>query len=74
MLSISVLKITRRSLRRKLFGYMTLLALILAAALCAGLFLIGRINSPEEDTTKTLELQMNVFQTDMENLWRNVSV
>lgn len=74
MLSISVLKLTRSSLRRKLFGYMTLLALILAAALCAGLFLIGRINNPEEDTTKTLELQMNVFQTDMENLWRNVSV
>lgn len=68
------IKKTRRSLRRKLFLYMSVLALLLAAALCAGLLIIGRISSPSDDTANALSLQMSVFQGDMSTMWRSISV
>ena len=70
----SYLKNARRSMRHKLIGYMIVLAVLLIAALCAGLTLFGRLSSPKAEIKKTLDLQMEVFQNDMESLWHNVSV
>ena len=70
----SYLKNARRSMRHKLIGYMIVLAVLLVAALYAGLTLFGRLSSPKAEIKKTLDLQMEVFQNDMESLWHNVSV
>ena len=70
----SYLKNAQRSMRHKLIGYMIALAVLLVAALCTGLFLFGRLSSPKSEIQKTLDLQMEVFQNDMESLWRNVSI
>ena len=50
------------------------LAVLLVAALYAGLTLFGRLSSPKAEIKKALDLQMEVFQNDMESLWHNVSV
>ena len=70
----SYLKNARRSMRHKLIGYMIVLAVLLIAALYAGLTLFGRLSSPKAEIKKALDLQMEVFQNDMESLWHNVSV
>ena len=71
---LSYLKTAKRSMRHKLIGYMIALAVLLIAALYAGLTLFGRLSSPQAEIKKTLDLQMDVFQNDMESLWRNVSI
>ena len=71
---LSYLKTAKRSMRHKLIGYMIVLAVLLIAALYAGLTLFGRLSSPQAEIKKTLDLQMDVFQNDMESLWRNVSI
>lgn len=53
-------------MKRKLFGYMVLLACMVLTAFVIGLSLIGRFNSTEEDYYETLDLQMEVFEKDME--------
>ena len=53
------------SMRRKLFGYMFLLAAILLLALIAGLFLFGRFDSTERRTFESLDIQMEVFEKDV---------
>ena len=70
----SYLKTAKRSMRHKLIGYMIVLAVLLVAALYAGLTLFGRLSSPKAEIKKTLDLQMEVFQNDMESLWHNVSI
>lgn len=55
----------QRTLKQRLFRCMLALAVLLSLTLCAGLFLFGRFNSPKEDISKALELQMNVFENDM---------
>lgn len=70
----SYLKNARRSMRHKLIGYMIVLAVLLVAALYAGLTLFGRLSSPKAEIKKALDLQMEIFQNDMESLWHNVSV
>ena len=71
---LSYLKTAKRSMRHKLIGYMIALAVLLITALYAGLTLFGRLSSPQAEIKKTLDLQMDVFQNDMESLWRNVSI
>lgn len=70
----SYLKNAKRSMRHKLIGYMIVLAVLLVAALYAGLTLFGRLSSPKAEIKKALDLQMEIFQNDMESLWHNVSV
>ena len=70
----SYLKNARRSMRHKLIGYMIVLAVLLVAALYAGLTLFGRLSSPKAEIKEALDLQMEIFQNDMESLWHNVSV
>ena len=64
----SYLKNARRSMRHKLIGYMIVLAVLLIAALYAGLTLFGRLSSPKAEIKKALDLQMEIFQNDMESV------
>ena len=57
----SYLKNARRSMRHKLIGYMIVLAVLLVAALYAGLALFGRLSSPKAEIKKALDLQMEIF-------------
>ena len=53
------------TMKRKLFGYMLLLTALLLLALMSGLFILGRFDSTEKNTYEYLELQMDVFDTDI---------
>lgn len=53
------------TLRRKLFGYMLVLAALLAFAIVAGLFLLGRFTSARERISRTLEMQLEVFDREV---------
>lgn len=50
----SYLKNAKRSMRHKLIGYMIVLAVLLVAALYAGLTLFGRLSSPKAEIKKAL--------------------
>ena len=61
-------------MRRRLFLYMGALAALLLAVLLVALLLLGRLKSPRAETEKALTFQMGAFRSDMNSLWRNVSV
>ena len=65
---------SRRSLRRKLFGSMLLLAAILMCFLASGLFLSGRFSSTKKETAQALALQMEVFERDISSYWEKTAV
>ena len=72
--SFSKLKQAKPSMRRRLFLYMGALAALLLVTLFAVLLLLGQLKSPREELAKSLIFRMEAFQSDMESLWRNVSV
>lgn len=51
---------------------MAALAALLIAAVCIGLFFVGRLSSPGAELERTLHTQMDFFQDDMRSLWQNV--
>ena len=53
------------TLRRKLFGYMLVLAALLAMAILAGLFLLGRFTSTRDMLASSLDMQMEVFEREV---------
>lgn len=65
-------KAARRSMRHQLGWYMAALAVLLIAAVCIGLFSVGRLSSPGAELERTLHTQMDFFQDDMRSLWQNV--
>lgn len=62
-----------RPLKRRLFGYMMLLVVILLLSLLVGLFLIGRFGSVRENTYQTLDIQMQVFAKEIASHYDNLS-
>ena len=72
--SFSKLKQAKPSMRRRLFLYMGALAALLLVTLFAVLLLLGQLKSPRKELAKSLTFRMEAFQSDMESLWRNVSV
>ena len=72
--SFSKLKKAKPSMRRRLFLYMGALAALLLVTLFAVLLLLGQLKSPREELAKSLTFRMEAFQSDMESLWRIVSV
>ena len=72
--SFSKLKQAKPSMRRRLLLYMGALAALLLVTLFAVLLLLGQLKSPREELAKSLTFRMEAFQSDMESLWRNVSV
>ena len=53
------------SMRRKLFGYMLILAMLLLFSLMSVLLLFGRFESNSKTTYSTLDIQMEVFEKDV---------
>ena len=72
--SFSKLKQAKPSMRRRLFLYMGALVALLLVTLFAVLLLLGQLKSPREELAKSLTFRMEAFQSDMESLWRKVSV
>ena len=72
--TLSELHMIRRSMKKRLAVYMITLGLLLAAALMAGLFFFNQLKSPREELVTSLNFRMEAFASDMESLWRNVSV
>ena len=72
--SLSEFHNIRRSMQKRLAFYMITLALILAAALVAGLFFFNQLKSPREELVTSLNFRMEAFASDMASLWRNVAV
>ena len=62
------------SLKRKLFAYMFLLAVLLLFALSSGFLLFGQFNSTQKEIYQTLDLQTEVFEKDMAAYWDEVAV
>ena len=67
------LNYANRSMKHKLVLYMAAMGLLLAAVLLVSLQIFGRINTPGEELSKSMSIQMEVFRSDMASLWRNVS-
>ena len=61
----SAFRYSEWSLKRKLFGYMFLLATLLLLALVIGLFLFGRFDSAGKNTYEALDIQLEVFEKDV---------
>ena len=61
----SAFRYSEWSLKRKLFGYMFLLATLLFLALVTGLFLFGRFDSAGKNTYEALDIQLEVFEKDV---------
>jgi len=62
----TVFSLSRWPLRWKLFLHILLLAALLALTLLMGLVLFGQYETTEEKTFRTLDMQMEVFEKDME--------
>ena len=69
----SVLRYPEWTMKRKLFGYMLLLAALLLLALMAGLFLFGRFDSAKKNTYESLDIQMEVFEKDISTHFDNLA-
>lgn len=56
----------RQSMKRKLFGYMFLLAVLLLVLVFAGLLLIGQFTGIKQKTYETLDFQADVFERQID--------
>ncbi len=65
MRNFSAFRHSEWTLKRKLFGYMLLLAAMPLAALMIGYFLFGRFGSTEKSIYESLDIQMEVFEKDV---------
>ena len=61
----SVFRYSEWTMKRKLFGYMLLLAALLLLAVTIGLFLFGQFDSTKKSTYDSLDLQMEVFEKEI---------
>lgn len=64
----------KQTLKRKLFGYMCILALLLCALLVAGLFLIGHFTGTKQRVAETLEFQTELFERQIETYYDSLAV
>ena len=64
----------KQSMKRKLFGYMFLLAVLLLVLLFAGLLLLGRFTGVKQETYETLEFQAVVFERQIESHMDSLAV
>ena len=69
----SAFRYSEWSLKRKLFGYMLLLALLLVFALLAGLFSLGQFTGTRQETFEALDIQMEIFEKDISSHFDNMA-
>jgi len=65
MRTFTAFRYSEWSMKKKLFGYMLLLAVLLLLALMTGLFLFGRFDSAEKNAYESLDVQMECFEKDV---------
>lgn len=73
-MKLPVILTKKRTLRRKLFGYMCLLALLLCSLLVAGLFLIGNFTGVRQRVVDTLFFQTERFEKQIDTYYDNLAV
>ncbi|MBR7137335.1 MAG: LuxR family transcriptional regulator, partial [Clostridia bacterium] len=61
------------SLRRKLFGYMLLLTMLLLLALVGGLLFFELFDSVEKRTHEALDIQLEIFEKDVSSHFENLA-
>ncbi len=60
-------------MRKKLIGYMLLLAALLLLVVFIGLFLVGRYESASKSYQELLEIQMAIFEKDTSAYWESLA-
>lgn len=65
---------SKHSLKKRLFSYMLLLAMLLCVMVLLGIFGIGQMNNPKKEISQTLELQMEFFESSMESYWNQLAM
>lgn len=73
-MKLPVISIKKRTLKRKLFGYMCALALLLCALLVAGFLLIGHSVGTKQRIAETLEFQTELFERQIDTYYDNLAV
>lgn len=73
-MKLPVILMKKQTLRRKLFGYMCLLALLLCSLLVAGLFLIGNFTGVRQRVVDTLFFQTERFEKQIDTYYDNLAV
>lgn len=63
----------KQTLKRKLFGYMCILVLLLCTLLIAGLFLIGSFTGTKQRVAKTLEFQTELFERQIDTYYDSLA-
>lgn len=71
---LDALRGMKRSLRWKLFSSMLLLVSLVLITLMTGLYLFGKLDSPKENITEALDLQMEFFENSVEEYWKQLAV
>lgn len=64
----------KQTLKRRLFGYMCILALLLCALLVAGMLLVGRFTGTKQRLAETLEFQTKLFERQIDTYYDNLAV
>lgn len=64
----------KQTLKRKLFGYMIILAVLLLALLVAGTYLIGGFTNTKKRVADTLEFQSEIFERQIDTYYDNLAV
>ena len=73
MRKLTALHYSEWSLKRRLFVYMLLLALLLLMILVTGLYTLGHTNSTADTVYNSLELHMEVFEKDIMTHFDNLA-
>lgn len=68
-MKLSNIALKKHTLKRKLFGYMCILVLLLCTLLVAGLFLIGSFTGTKQRIAKTLEFQTELFERQIDTYY-----
>ena len=71
---LSLLRRSERSMKRKLFRYMMLLATVLLMTLLAGLLLFGRFTGARQELTEDLQVQLEVFSQEISSRCEETAV
>ncbi len=73
-MKLPTVQVGKKTLRRRLFGYMCVLALLLCALLVTGLFLIGNFTGTKQRIADTLEFQTELFERQIDTYYENLAV
>lgn len=73
-MKLPVISTKKRTLKRKLFGYMCVLVLLLSSLLVAGIFLVGHFTGTKQYISETLEFQTELFERQIDTYYDNLAV